>query len=218
AAEGLVPEEWGGETILVPVSAKTKMGIDLLLENILLQAEVLELRSNPSRPAVGAIIEAKLEKGRGPVATVLVQEGTLRVGDPIVTGTNAGHVRALLDERGDQVTDVPPGFPVEVLGLDGVPIAGDEFNVVEEEEDAVLIAQHGALKLRDRDLSKSAKVTLEDLLKKDEKTGQKELRVIVKADVHGSVEALKTAIAKLATPKVSTEILHAAVGNVNERD
>ena len=126
----LVPEEWGGDTIMVPVSASSKMGIDLLLENIALQAEVLELTANPSRPAVGAIIEAKLEKGRGPVATVLVQEGTLRVGDAIVTGTHYGRVRAMNDSRGEPVKEVLPGYSAEVVGLSGVPTAGDAINVV----------------------------------------------------------------------------------------
>ncbi len=215
---GLVGEDWGGDTMMVNVSARTGEGLEKLLEAILLQAEVMELKANPNKLAKGVVIEAKLEKGRGPVATVLVQEGTLRVGDPIVTGQQAGHVRALLNESGDQVTDVPPGFPVEVLGLNGVPTAGDEFNVVETEEDAVLIAEHRRLKARDKDLSKSSKFSLEDMLKKDAKTGQKELRVIIKADVGGSVEALKAAISRLSTPKVAVTVLHAAVGNVNEGD
>src|SRR5438105_15651869 len=174
--------------MMVPVSARTGDGIEKLLEAILLQAEVLELKANPMRPAKGVVIEAKLEKGRGPVATVLVQDGTLHVGDAIVTGIHSGRVRAMMNEHGEQVDDVPPGFPVEVLGLDGVPQAGDELNVVEDENDAVAIAEHRRLKARDKDLSKSAKVTLEDLLNKNKTTGQKELRVIVKADVGGSVE------------------------------
>jgi translation initiation factor IF-2 len=215
---GLVAEDWGGDTMMVPVSARTGDGLDKLLEAILLQAEVMELKSNPNKLAKGVVIEAKLEKGRGPVATVLVQEGTLRVGDPIVTGITAGHVRALLNEHGEQIDDVPPGFPVEVLGLGGVPSAGDDLHVVEDEESATLIAEHRALKQRDKDLSKSAKVSLDDLLSKSKTTGQKELRVIVKADVGGSVEALKVAITKLSTPKVKVEILHAQVGNVNEGD
>ena len=215
---GLVAEDWGGDTMMVPVSARTGEGIEKLLEAILLQAEVMELKANPTKLAKGVVIEAKLEKGRGPVATVLVQEGTLRVGDPIVTGVMSGHVRALLNEHGMQVDDVPPGFPVEVLGLDGVPSAGDDMHVVEDEESAVLIAEHRREKQRDKDLSKSSKVSLEDLLQKTKVSTQKELRVIVKADVGGSVEALKVAIEKLSTPKVKVEILHAQVGNVNEGD
>src|SRR5438874_11665735 len=131
---GLIPEEWGGDTMMIPVSARTGEGLEKLLEAILLQAEVMELKANPNKPATGTVIEAKLEKGRGPVATVLVQDGTLRVGDAIVTGIHHGRVRAMMNEHGEWVDDVPPGFPVEVLGLDGVPSAGDGLNVVEEEK------------------------------------------------------------------------------------
>jgi translation initiation factor IF-2 len=215
---GLVPEEWGGDTMMVPVSARTGDGIEKLLEAILLQAEVLELKANPMRPAKGVVIEAKLEKGRGPVATVLVQDGTLHVGDPIVTGVHSGHVRAMMNEHGEQVDDVPPGFPVEVLGLDGVPTAGDEFNVVEDEAAAAVIAQHRALKAREKDLSKSNKLSLEDLLAKGKKDEAKTLKVIVKADVQGSVEALKTALTRLTTPKVAVDVIHSGVGNVTESD
>jgi translation initiation factor IF-2 len=215
---GLVPEEWGGDTMMVPVSARTGDGLEKLLEAILLQAEVLELKANPMRPAKGTVIEAKLEKGRGPVATVLVQDGTLHVGDPIVTGVHSGHVRAMMNEHGEQVDDVPPGFPVEVLGLDGVPTAGDEFNVVADEAAAAVIAQHRALKAREKDLSKSNKLSLEDLLAKGKKDEAKTLKVIVKADVQGSVEALKTALTKLSTPKVAVDVIHSGVGNVTESD
>ncbi|HWE24552.1 MAG TPA: translation initiation factor IF-2, partial [Myxococcales bacterium] len=214
----LVPEEWGGDTMMVPVSARTGDGLEKLLEAILLQAEVLELKANPRRPAKGTVIEAKLEKGRGPVATVLVQDGTLHVGDPIVTGIHSGHVRAMMNEHGEQVDDVPPGFPVEVLGLDGVPTAGDEFNVVEDEAAAAVIAQHRALKAREKDLSKSNKLSLEDLLAKGKKDEAKTLKVIVKADVQGSVEALKTALTRLSTPKVAVDVIHSGVGNVTESD
>jgi translation initiation factor IF-2 len=215
---GLVPEEWGGDTMMVPVSARTGDGLEKLLEAILLQAEVLELKANPMRPAKGTVIEAKLEKGRGPVATVLVQDGTLHVGDPIVTGVHSGHVRAMMNEHAEQVDDVPPGFPVEVLGLDGVPTAGDEFNVVEDEAAAAVIAQHRALKAREKDLSKSNKLSLEDLLAKGKKDEAKTLKVIVKADVQGSVEALKMALTKLSTPKVAVDVIHSGVGNVTESD
>ena len=142
----LVPEEWGGNTIMVPVSARTKQGLPELLEYIALQAEVLELKSNPEAIAAGVVIEAQLEKGRGPVATVLVQEGTLRVGDALVTGIHYGRVRAMMNERGEQVKEVPPGYPVEVLGLSGVPTAGDDFNVVADEKSAKEIAEHRAEK------------------------------------------------------------------------
>jgi translation initiation factor IF-2 len=215
---GLVAEDWGGDVMMVPVSARTGQGLEKLLESILLQAEVMELKANPVKPPKGVVIEAKLEKGRGPVATVLVQEGTLRVGDPIVTGIYSGRVRALMNEHGEQVDDVPPGFPVEVLGLDGAPVAGDEFNVVEDEQAAATIADHRKLKAREKDLSKSGRMTLEDLLQKSKKDEAKELRLIIKADVGGSVEALKASMIKLSTPKVRVAVIHSGVGNVTESD
>ena len=215
---GLIAEDWGGDTMMVPVSARTGEGLEKLLEAILLQAEVLELKANPSKVASGVIIEAKLERGRGPVATVLVQDGTLRVGDPIVTGIHSGRVRAMMNEHGEQVDNVPPGFPVEVLGLDGAPSAGDEFNVVEDEAAAGIIAEHRAEKARDKELLKTGKMTLEDLLAKGKKGQAKELRIIIKADVGGSVEALKAALIKLSTPKVEVDVIHAGVGNVTESD
>jgi translation initiation factor IF-2 len=216
---GLVAEDWGGDTMMVPVSARQGTNLDKLLEAILLQAEVLELKANPMLPGSGVVIESKLEKGRGPVATVLVRQGTLRVGDSIVVGLQSGRVRSLMNEHGEAIDDVPPGFPVEVLGLDGVPNAGDEFNVVEDEQAAATIADHRRLKSREAELLKTnSKMTLEDLMKAHKKDDTKELRVIVKADVGGSVEALKQALTKLSTPKVRVEILHAAVGNVSESD
>ena len=215
---GLISEEWGGETMMIPVSARTGEGLERLLEAILLQAEVMELKSNPSKPATGTVIEAKLEKGRGPVATVLVQEGTLRVGDAIVTGVHHGRVRAMMNEHGEQIDDVPPGFPVEVLGLDGAPSAGDDLNVVEDEQAAAVVAEHRLKKQREKDLSKSNKLSIDDILAKGKKDEAKVLKIIVKADVHGSVEALKTALAKLSTPKVSVDVIHSAVGNVTESD
>jgi translation initiation factor IF-2 len=215
---GLISEEWGGETMMIPVSARTGEGLEKLLEAILLQAEVMELKANPNKPATGTVIEAKLEKGRGPVATVLVQDGTLRVGDAIVTGIHHGRVRAMMNEHGEQIDDVPPGFPVEVLGLDGAPSAGDDLNVVEDEQAAAVVAEHRLKKQREKDLSKSNKLTIDDILAKGKKDSAKVLKVIVKADVHGSVEALKTALAKLSTPKVSVDVIHSAVGNVTESD
>jgi translation initiation factor IF-2 len=215
---GLISEEWGGETMMIPVSARTGEGLEKLLEAILLQAEVMELKANPNKPATGTVIEAKLEKGRGPVATVLVQDGTLRVGDAIVTGVHHGRVRAMMNEHGEQIDDVPPGFPVEVLGLDGAPAAGDDLNVVEDEQAAAVVAEHRLKKQREKDLSKSNKLTIDDILAKGKKDSAKVLKVIVKADVHGSVEALKTALAKLSTPKVSVDVIHSAVGNVTESD
>src|SRR5438128_1332213 len=215
---GLISEEWGGDTMMIPVSAGTGEGLERLLEAIRLQAEVMELKANPNKPASGAVIEAKLEKGRGPVATVLVQDGTLRVGDAIVTGIHHGRVRAMMNEHGEQIDDVPPGFPVEVLGLDGAPSAGDDLNVVEDEQAAAVVAEHRLKKQREKDLSKSNKLSIEDILAKGKKDEAKVLKIIVKADVHGSVEALKTALAKLSTPKVSVDVIHSAVGNVTESD
>ena len=214
---GLVPEEWGGDTMMIPVSARTGEGLEKLLEAILLQAEVLELKANPNRPAKGVVVEAQLSKGRGPVATVLVQDGTLRVGDAMVTGQNSGRVRAMMNEHGEWVDDVPPGFPVEVLGLDGAPGAGDEFNIVEDENAAATIAEHRRTKTREKDLiAGTKKLSLEDLLAKGKKDQAKVLKIIVKADVQGSVEALRTALVKLSTPKVSVDVIDWGVGNITE--
>jgi len=218
ADQGLLAEDWGGETIMVPVSAKTGQGIDLLLENIALQAEVLELTSNPNRPAVGAIIEAKLEKGRGPVATVLVREGTLRVGDPIVTGTHHGKVRAMVNDKAEPVEEVRPGYSAEVIGLSGVPTAGEVINVVADEKAAKEIAEHRMMRERQAGIGKTSKESLEALFSRM-KTGEaKELRVVLKADVQGSVEAVSQALEKLSTHKVKVEIIHKGVGAMTESD
>jgi translation initiation factor IF-2 len=204
---------------MVPVSAKQKMGLDLLLENVVLQAEVLELTSNPSRPAVGAIIEAKLDRGRGPVATVLVQEGTLKLGDAIVTGTHYGRVRAMNNSRGEQVKEVLPGYCAEVIGLSGVPTAGDAINVVADEKAAKQIAEHRAMKERQTELSKVSRETLDQLFAKTKAGGgPKELRVVIKADVQGSAEAVKQALTKLSTHKVKVEIIDTGVGAITESD
>jgi translation initiation factor IF-2 len=219
ASHELVPEEWGGDTIMVPVSAKQKMNLDLLLENVVLQAEVLELTSNPVRPAVGAIIEAKLDRGRGPVATVLVQEGTLRLGDAIVTGTHYGRVRAMNNSRGEMVKEVLPGYCAEVIGLSGVPTAGDTINVVADEKAAKQIADHRAMKERATDLGKVSRETLDQLFAKTKAGGgPKELRVVIKADVQGSAEAVKQAVQKLATHKVKVEVIDTGVGAITESD
>ncbi len=217
-AHELVAEEWGGDTIMVPVSAKTKQGIDLLLENILLQAEVLELDANPSRPAVGVIVEAKLEKGRGPVATVLVREGTLRVGDPIVSGTHSGKVRAMLNDKGESVAEALPGYSAEIIGLDGVPTAGDTINVVEDERAAKEIAEHREMKGRQAEMGKTSKESLEALFSRMKAGDQKECRVVLKADVQGSLEAVAQGVSKLSTPKVKVEIIHKGVGMMTESD
>jgi translation initiation factor IF-2 len=214
----LVAERWGGTTIMLPVSARTKQGIPELLEYIALQAEVLELKANPEKLAAGHVIEAKLEKGRGPVATVLVEEGTLKVGDALVTGTHYGRVRAMMDERGQLIEETPPGYPVEVLGLSGVPVAGDDFNVVQDEKAAKEIAEHRAEKARAKELGAVKKATLEDLFAKAKTSGAKVLNVVVKADVQGSAEAVTQALEKAATKKVGVKILDSGVGAINKSD
>jgi translation initiation factor IF-2 len=214
----LVAEQWGGTTIMLPVSARTKQGIPELLEYIALQAEVLELKANPDKLAAGHVIEAKLEKGRGPVATVLVEEGTLKVGDALVTGTHYGRVRAMMDERGQLIEETPPGYPVEVLGLSGVPVAGDDFNVVQDEKAAKEIAEHRAEKARAKELGSVKKATLEDLFAKAKTSGAKVLNVVVKADVQGSAEAVTQALEKAATKKVGVKILDSGVGAINKSD
>jgi translation initiation factor IF-2 len=219
ADNNLLAEDWGGDVIMVPVSAKTKAGIDLLLENVALQAEVLELSTNPSRPAVGAIIEAKLEKGRGPVATVLVQEGTLRTGDAIVTGIHYGRLRAMVNSRGQSVKELLPGYSAEVIGLSGVPTAGDTIHVVADEKAAKEIAEHRAMKERQTELGgKSSKESLEALFSRMKAGDSKELKVVVKADVQGSLEAVAQAMEKLSTPKVKVSIIHKGVGMMTETD
>jgi translation initiation factor IF-2 len=214
----LVGEQWGGTTIMLPVSARTKQGIPELLEYIALQAEVLELKANPEKLAAGHVIEAKLEKGRGPVATVLVEEGTLKVGDALVTGVHHGRVRAMMDERGQLIEETPPGYPVEVLGLSGAPVAGDDFNVVQDEKAAKEIAEHRAEKQREKELGSVKKATLEDLFAKAKTIGAKVLNVVVKADVQGSAEAVTQALQKGATKKVGVKILDSGVGAVTESD
>lgn len=215
---GLQPEDWGGSTIFVNVSAKQKLGIKELLEMILLQAEVMDLKANPDKLAKGIIIEAKLDKGRGPVATVLVQEGTLKVGDPFVAGIHYGRVRALVDDRGGKVQMAGPSMPVEVLGLPGVPQAGDKFIAVSDEKKAKEIGTYRQMKQRETELSKSSKVSLEDLYSKIKEGEVKELGIIVKADVHGSVEALAESLQKLSTDAIKLKVLHGSVGAITETD
>ncbi|MGP1586126.1 MAG: translation initiation factor IF-2 [Schwartzia sp. (in: firmicutes)] len=213
----LVPEEWGGETIMVPVSAKKEMGIDDLLEMILLVAEVQELKANPNREARGVIIEAQLDKGRGPVATVLVQSGTLRVGDSIVAGTTFGKVRAMVNDRGETVRKAPPSMPVEVLGLSDVPEAGDQLAALEEKL-ARSIAEKRIEKHRN-ELIKSKKVSLDDLFQQIQAGSIKDLNIVIKADVHGSVEALTGSLLALnKNDEVRVSIVHSGVGAVNESD
>lgn len=215
---GLVSEEWGGDAIFVPVSAKTKEGIPHLLEMLLLQADVLELRANPDKLAWGTIIEAKLDRGRGPVATVLVQEGTLRVGDPFVCGAFYGRVRAMIDDRGRKIEEAPPSLPVEILGFQGVPQAGESFVALTDEAKARQVAEHRRSKQRESELVKTSKVSLEDLYDQIKTGDVKELRVVLKADVYGSVEALTEAMSRLSTDEVRFRVIHGSVGGITESD
>jgi len=215
---GLVPEAWGGQTIMTEISAKQKIGLKSLLELILLQAEVLELKANPNRPMTGAVIEAKLDKGRGPVATVLVQDGTLHVGDAFVCGTHFGHVRAMINERGEKIESAGPSTPVEVIGFSSVPQAGDSFVVVTDERRAKELATQRLQKQREMELAKTSRITLEDFYKKMKKGVVKDLNLILKADVQGSIEALTEALGRLSTEAVRVNILHSSVGAINESD
>ncbi|RLB73637.1 MAG: translation initiation factor IF-2 [Deltaproteobacteria bacterium] len=214
----LVPEEWGGDTIFVDVSAKQKTNLDTLLEMVLLQAEVLELKANPNKLAKGSIVEARLDKGRGPIATVLVQDGTLKIGDAIVAGLHYGRVRSMTTATGSQVKEAGPAFPVEVTGLAGVPNAGDSFNSVENEKAAKDVSQHRQAKQRENDLSKHSKVSLDQLFAKMQEGVVEELSVIVKADVQGSVEAVRDALEKLSTDACRLNVLHTGVGGISESD
>lgn len=215
---GLVPEQWGGNTLFAEVSAKQKIGIKELLDLILLQAEILELRANPDKPARGVIIESKLDKGRGPVATLLVQEGTLKTGDAFLAGSHYGRVRAMLNDKGQKIEEARPSTPVEVVGFTDVPEAGETFIVVSEERMARQISLHRQEKIREKELSKLSKVSLEELYDKIKKGEVKELNVIIKADVQGSIEAVKEALKKLSTSEVKVNILHDAVGGITETD
>jgi translation initiation factor IF-2 len=215
---GLAPEAWGGDTIVVPVSAKTKEGIPQILEMLLLQSDVLELSANASRRSRGAIIEAKLDRGRGPVATVLVQEGTLKVGDAFVCGVEYGKVRAMIDDRGRKLDSAGPSTPVEILGLTGVPAAGDTFVAVADEAKARQVAEHRRAKQRESELATTSKVSLEDLYQQIQSGGVKELKVVLKADVQGSVEAIRDALTRLSTDEVKLTVIHASVGGINESD
>ena len=213
----LVPEEWGGDVICVPVSALKKQGIDKLLESVLIVAEMKELRANPNRRAKGIVIEAKLDKGRGPVATVLVQNGTLRNGDTIIAGTAVGRVRAMKDDKGVSVSEAGPSVPVEIIGLSDVPTSGDEFNAVEDERMARELADKRRQKIREEELGANAKVSLDDLFAQIS-DGAKELKIIVKADVVGSAEAVRSSLEKLSNSEVKVRIIHSAVGGITEGD
>ena len=215
---GLVCEDWGGDTICVPVSAKKRMNLDTLLEMVLLQAEVLELKANPNRAAKGTIIEAELHKGRGPIATVLVQNGTLRVGNTIVAGVAYGKVRAMMDDKGRRIDSAGPGQPVEVLGFNEVPSAGDVLNVADDEKLSRLVAEERRDKLKAEQIKVAQKVSLDDLFNQISDGQMKELNVIVKADVHGSVEAVKQALEKLSNEEVRVRCIHGGVGAITGSD
>jgi translation initiation factor IF-2 len=216
---GLVPEDWGGQTVTVPVSAKKRQNLDQLLEMILLSSDILELKANPKRPASGTVLEAKLDRGRGPVATVLVQDGTLSVGDNFIAGPVVGRVRALIDDRGRPVKAAGPATPVEVLGLTSLPQPGDPFQTVADPAKARQIATFRQAQAKERALgAKGARLTLESLKEHIAEGGVKELPIIVKADVQGSAEVLAETLAKLSDEKVKISIIHSGVGAINESD
>ena len=214
----LVPEEWGGDVICVPVSAKTKMGIDKLLETILLVSEMAELKANPDRQAKGVVIEAKLDKGRGPIATLLVQNGTLNAGDIVVAGTAVGKIRAMSDYHGKPIETAGPSVPVEIMGLDSAPMSGDEFNAVSDEKLARALVEQRKAKAKEEEFKLFHKVTLDTLFDTISEGEMKELNIIIKADVQGSVEAVKQSLLKIENDEVNVKIVHGAVGAVSESD
>ena len=219
ADRGLIPEEWGGDTMFVDASAKTRENLEGVLEAIALTAEILELRANPDKPAKGTIIESRLDKARGAMSSVLIQEGTLRVGDTVVTGEHMGKVRAMIDDRGRQIKEAGPCTPVELLGLGGVPEAGDELNVVEDEKAARVLVEHRQLENQKSKMgSANAGMSYEQILQSLQSGAAKELKLLVKADVKGSAEAVKDSLIKLGTAKVSVSVISAAVGGITEND
>ncbi|MGA8242176.1 MAG: translation initiation factor IF-2 [Desulfobacterales bacterium] len=218
AEKGLTPEEWGGDTIFVKVSAKQNIGIDNLLDLILLQAEVLELKADPEKRAYGHVVESKIDPGRGAIATVLVQEGTLHTGDAVVCGVYSGKVRAMLDDRGQMVDAAGPSIPVEVIGLSGVPMAGDELIAVADEKNAKQISEHRIQKHRSKELAKTGRLSLEKLFEQMQQGEVKDLNLILKADVHGSIEALADSLTKLSNEEVNINIVHSATGTITESD
>ena len=218
AEHGLAPEEWGGDTVYVNVSAKERTGISELLEMILLQSDVLELKANPNKASRGTVVEAKLDIGRGPVATVLVQEGTLRAGDAFISGFQYGKIRAMVDDRGKRLDTAGPSIPVEIQGLSGVPMAGDEFVVVDDEKAAKQISMHRAQKQRVKELAQSSTLTLEKYYEQMQDGLVKDLNLIIKADVQGSIEALIEAFQKIPSEEVQVNVVHSATGAISESD
>ncbi|MFI5352176.1 MAG: translation initiation factor IF-2, partial [Candidatus Binatales bacterium] len=216
--QGLIPEDYGGDTIAVPVSARTGEGIDRLLEMILLQADLMDLKAVPDRLARGTVVESQLDRGRGPVATVLIQQGTLHQGDAFVCGISYGRVRAMLDHRGERLTEAGPSTPVEIFGLSEVPEPGTSFAAMAEEAKARQVAEFRRSKQREGELTKTSRVSLEDLSQKMAAGEVGELKVVVKGDVQGSVEALSEALRRLATPEVKLDIVHSSAGAISETD
>lgn len=214
----LVPEEWGGDVPCIPVSAKTKEGIDDLLEMVILMADMMELKANPDRSAKGVVIEARLDKGRGPIATMLVQNGTLNIGDIVVAGTSVGRVRAMTNDRGEKVKAAGPSYPVEITGLDDVPQGGDIFNAVSDERLARELVQQRKTKRKEEIFNAQTKVTLDNLFDQMQLGEIKELKIIVKADVQGSVEAVRQSLVKLSNDEVRVNVIHGGVGAVSESD
>mgnify|MGYP004727220137 FL=1 len=214
----LVSEEWGGDTIICPISAKTGQGIDNLLENLAVLSEVLELKANPNRAARGAVIEARLDKGRGPIMTVLVQNGTLKLGDIIIAGTAVGRVRTMINDKGQRVTEAGPSTPVEISGMSEVPSAGDTFNAVADERMAKELAEERRIQMSSNAMPGTKKVSLEDLFSQIQAGEMKTLNVIVKADVQGSAEAVKASLEKISNEEVRVKVIHSAVGAINESD
>ena len=214
----LVPEEWGGETIICPISAKTGMGIDNLLEMVTLTAEMQELKANPNRTAHGVVIEAKLDKGRGPVATLLVQNGTLKQGDVIIAGTAVGRVRAMTNAKGEKVNTAGPSVPVEIIGMGEVPGAGDDFHAVADERMARELVEQRKHEQKMAASGPVGKVSLEDLFSQIQAGEMKKLNIIVKADVQGSAEAVKASLEKISNEEVAVRVIHCAVGAINESD
>ncbi|MBW2521501.1 MAG: translation initiation factor IF-2 [Deltaproteobacteria bacterium] len=215
---GLVPEDWGGDVIFCETSAKKGTGIEDLLNNILLQAEVLELKANPNRKARGRVVEAQLHKGRGPVATVLVQEGTLHLGEPIVIGQHSGKVRMLINDKGEQITEAGPATPVEIQGLSGVPQAGDEFTVVRDEKMSKSVSASRQLRARELELASTSKISLDKLFEQVKLGDVKELRIVLRSDVQGTLEAFRKAIEELSTDEIKVRILHEGTGTITESD
>jgi len=214
----LIPEEWGGETVICPISAKTGQGLDNLLEMVILTAEVLELKANPNRRAKGVVIEARLDKARGPVATLLVQNGTLKQGDIVIAGTAVGRVRVMTNDKGRTVKTAGPSVPVEITGLADVPTPGDEFNAVTDERMARELVEQRRQAQKDALAKMNQKVTLDNLFAKMQEGEMKELPLIVKADVQGSAEALKSSLEKISNEEVRVRVIHAGVGAINESD